>query len=68
MVDTMANLTCPHCKRTYELEMPINYCQILYRCKECNVDITPKKDDCCIFCSYADKKCPSMQPGWEVNI
>lgn len=61
MVEIKANLTCPHCKKTYEVEMPINYCRIVFKCIKCEKNITPKKDDCCIFCSYADKKCPSMQ-------
>jgi hypothetical protein len=61
MFETIANLTCPHCKKTYEVEMPVNYCQIVFKCLKCNENITPKKSDCCIFCSYTDIKCPPMQ-------
>jgi hypothetical protein len=61
MIETIANITCPHCNKTYEAEMPINYCQIVFKCIECGKNITPKEGDCCVFCSYADKKCPAMQ-------
>jgi hypothetical protein len=63
MVEIEAKLTCPHCNKTYEVEMPLNYCRILFNCDACNQDIIPKEGDCCIFCSYADKKCPPLQIG-----
>jgi hypothetical protein len=61
MAETHSLLTCPHCGHSVELEMPIYYCQINYKCQNCKKTITPKDGDCCIFCSYGDKKCPSMQ-------
>ncbi len=61
MVDTRAFLTCPHCGESYQAEMPTNYCQVALDCPECGKRITPKQGDCCVFCSYADKPCPSLQ-------
>lgn len=61
MVETRAITTCPFCRGLYEVEMPTNYCQIVFKCPECGKAITPKEGDCCVFCSYADKKCPIKQ-------
>ncbi len=38
--------------------MPVS---IFFKCQKCGETLKPKKGDCCIFCSYADTKCPS--PG-----
>jgi hypothetical protein len=67
MIETKANLTCPMCSNTYEVEMPNNYCQIRFQCVKCGKNIIPKKHDCCIFCSYADRNCPPMQ-NETINI
>jgi len=61
MTDTKAILSCPHCLFSQEVEMPTNYYQIVFHCKKCGKAITPKKGECCVFCSYADKKCPPKQ-------
>jgi hypothetical protein len=61
MVDLLATLTCPFCGKKTETEMPIDYCQIFFKCPECGELIKPKEGDCCVFCSYADKKCPPKQ-------
>ena len=61
MVETKAKLTCPHCGSSYETEMPMEFCQIALECPKCGKVIDRKEVDCCVFCSYADKKCPSMQ-------
>jgi hypothetical protein len=60
-VETKAMMTCPHCGASYEVEMPTEFCQILMLCPKCGEKITPLEGDCCIFCSYADKKCPPKQ-------
>jgi hypothetical protein len=54
-------LTCPECGVQESLPMPTNACQHSYECKGCHKNITPKEGDCCVFCSYADKKCPIKQ-------
>lgn len=60
-IDTKANLTCPQCGTVQEADMPIDSCQFFYECVSCRAVLRPKEGDCCVFCSYADKKCPSMQ-------
>ena len=61
MVETLATITCPQCGAKQELEMPTNFCQIMYMYPKCKKTLTPKNGDCCVFCSYADKKCPPKQ-------
>jgi hypothetical protein len=61
MIETKANMTCPHCGDTYEVEMPTNMCIIALECRSCGETIRPKDGDCCVFCSYADRRCPPMQ-------
>lgn len=60
-MQTQANLTCPYCKEVQEVEMPTTGCQYMYKCGKCGKVITAKKGDCCVFCSYADIKCPPKQ-------
>ena len=31
------------------------------RCGSCGKVSRPRTGDCCVFCSYGDVKCPSMQ-------
>lgn len=54
-------IKCPICKFTKELMMPCDSCQILYECEECNARLKPRKNECCIFCSYGTVPCPEMQ-------
>lgn len=61
MVETSAIMTCPHCGVSYEVEMPTAYCQVALECEKCGERIDRKAEDCCVFCSYANRKCPSMQ-------
>jgi hypothetical protein len=41
--------------------MQLDSCLVYYECKKCGYIMRPKDGDCCVFCSYADKKCPPMQ-------
>lgn len=52
-----ATVTCPKCGYSSKETMPSDSCLVIYKCKECGFVMTPKEGDCCIFCSYADKKC-----------
>ena len=61
MIHTSATLTCPHCQTNYLLEMPTNACRVFFHCENCGKDLSPKAGDCCVFCSYADRKCPPIQ-------
>jgi hypothetical protein len=56
-----AKITCPHCSFIKEEMMPIDSCQFFYQCSNCHKRIKPKDEDCCVFCSYADTKCPVEQ-------
>lgn len=60
-VKTKANLTCPFCGVAQEVKMPETGCQYMHQCQKCGKVITAKEGDCCVFCSYADIKCPPKQ-------
>jgi hypothetical protein len=60
-IKTKAKITCPECGHIEEVEMPTDYCQIVYECPHCLATIRPKKGFCCVFCSYADTLCPPKQ-------
>lgn len=54
-------ITCPHCGHTKTETLPTDVCQIMYDCENCKATLTPKGDDCCVFCTYSTHKCPSKQ-------
>jgi hypothetical protein len=56
-----AKITCPECGFTTPETMPDNACVHFYKCANCGKILKPKVGDCCVFCSYADTKCPSEQ-------
>ncbi len=58
---TRARLTCPECGVTKEEEMPTDVCQFFYDCTNCGALLRPREGDCCVYCSYADRRCPSKQ-------
>ena len=60
-VITKGRLTCPSCGFAEDMEMPIDACQIFHECSGCKTSLSPKLGDCCIFCSYADVRCPPKQ-------
>ena len=60
-VATTAELPCPVCGLAQDAEMPTDSCQFFYDCVGCGSVIRPQAGDCCVFCSYADKQCPSKQ-------
>ncbi|MEX0649238.1 MAG: GDCCVxC domain-containing (seleno)protein [Balneolaceae bacterium] len=59
---TESTITCPHCGSMKKESMPVDACQFFWQCPVCEKIIRPKKNDCCIYCSYGDTKCPSKQP------
>jgi len=61
MAELVAKMTCPACGWTTMETMPIDYCLRVYQCGKCAVLLKPKAGDCCVFCSYADYPCPSVQ-------
>jgi len=60
-IKTKATLICPKCKVRQEVTMPTNACQHFYKCTSCGEMLKPKEGDCCVFCSYANSKCPPEQ-------
>ena len=60
-VITQARLTCPVCGFTKNEEMPTDVCQFFYDCTNCGALLRPREGDCCVLCSYADRRCPSKQ-------
>ena len=58
---TQAKLTCPQCGYNQIADIPSDACQFFYECVNCKTVVRPKEGDCCVFCSYADSKCPMQQ-------
>jgi len=59
----IATITCPACRHRAVEEIPTTACLYFYTCKGCGVRLKPKRGDCCVFCSYADKCCPYCEEG-----
>lgn len=60
-VKTIAILKCPKCHKLQTSKMPTDACQHFYKCQKCGEMLKPKNGDCCVFCSYANTKCPPKQ-------
>lgn len=60
-IQTQAIITCPSCGAQKEETMPLDACQIAYRCSACGAQLRPKAGDCCVFCSYGSIPCPPKQ-------
>ena len=56
-------ITCPDCGHQETETMPTDSCQFFYECTSCHTVFRPKEEDCCVFCSYGDVKCPPIQKG-----
>ncbi|MFI5203225.1 MAG: GDCCVxC domain-containing (seleno)protein [Flavobacteriales bacterium] len=59
--ELLSEITCPECGYKKTLTMPTETCLIKYTCEKCKTVLYPKDKDCCVFCSYGSKKCPSEQ-------
>lgn len=53
-----ATLTCPECGHKQQGDIPTTSCVPFYVCDGCKKTIRASGDDCCVFCSYADRTCP----------
>ena len=60
-IQTHATIRCPRCGVESNQEMPLDACQIAYRCESCGTTLRPKAGDCCVFCSYGSLPCPPKQ-------
>jgi hypothetical protein len=54
-------ITCPDCGFSKTEKLPTEVCLLKYTCEKCKKEMFPAEEDCCVFCTYGDKKCPSMQ-------
>ena len=65
MAELLVMLTCPVCAHATQETMPTDRCVILYECRACHSALRPKAGDCCVFCSYGDKRCPFVQDSCD---
>ena len=56
-----STIVCPYCGFQKEETLPITYCLLIWKCPSCNKVVQPKKNDCCVFCSYGSIPCTSKQ-------
>jgi Zn ribbon nucleic-acid-binding protein len=61
MVELTATLTCPRCGHSSTETMPTDRCVFFYECLKCGSVLKPKSEDCCVFCSYANRPCLAIQ-------
>jgi transposase-like protein len=61
LIELNSTIKCPFCGFEKEEIMPMDNCLIRYTCTKCGKEIVPKEGDCCVFCSYGTRKCPSKQ-------
>lgn len=54
-------ICCPVCGARRKERMPVDACQCYYECTGCGALLTPRKGDCCVFCSYGTVPCPPVQ-------
>ncbi|HIA92670.1 MAG TPA: hypothetical protein EYO10_01580 [Gammaproteobacteria bacterium] len=54
-------VTCPACEGQSSHVMATDSCLFFLDCPHCQLMITPKKGDCCVFCSYGNVPCPPRQ-------
>ena len=66
-VHKKTKIQCPNCGHQEEMEMPDYVCVRVFKCSSCQEVVHPKEGDCCVFCSYADEKCPSKQQKKECD-
>ncbi|WP_247296452.1 GDCCVxC domain-containing (seleno)protein [Bradyrhizobium sp. 87] len=56
-----STITCPKCGHAAAEVMPTDACQFFYDCKGCGERLKPLPGDCCVFCSFGNVRCPSVQ-------
>ena len=54
-------ITCPQCSTAKTERMPVDACQIVYKCTGCGFILQPRSGNCCVFCSYGSVPCPPIQ-------
>ncbi|MGQ9674024.1 MAG: GDCCVxC domain-containing (seleno)protein, partial [Candidatus Aminicenantales bacterium] len=61
-------VTCPQCGYQKEEIMPTEFCQFFYECPGCGEILKPRQGDCCVFCSYGSRKCPSKEAEGRIEV
>jgi rubredoxin len=61
VIELRSTITCPVCGFSTEEVMPTDACLYLYDCKNCGLQLKPKRGDCCVFCSYGSVPCPPVR-------
>lgn len=56
-----STISCPNCGHSKKEIMPHDACEFFYECENCKIVLKPRQGDCCVYCSYGNVKCPSMQ-------
>jgi len=59
----IAHIKCPACGSVQIETMPEDQCIQFWQCPVCNANWMPENNDCCVYCSYADVACPTVQRG-----
>jgi hypothetical protein len=68
VVPQQAKITCPQCGHVAAETMPTDACLYFYECVGCKTLLRPKPGDCCVFCSYADARCPPQVTGTVLPV
>lgn len=61
MADLNVTVVCPACHRRTDELMPLDRCVFFWECSACHAISKPKAGDCCVYCSYGDRRCPPVQ-------
>lgn len=56
-----STITCPECGHQQTEVMPTDACLFFWDCPKCGTTLKPKEGDCCVFCSFGNIPCPSIQ-------
>ncbi|ADV62300.1 hypothetical protein Isop_1716 [Isosphaera pallida ATCC 43644] len=62
-----STIACPNCHGRSTVLMPTHACIIVWVCPNCSVELKPKTGDCCVFCSYGNRRCPPFQQEHAQN-
>ena len=63
MAELQVTLTCPECGHRAADTMPLDRCVFFFECPGRHSVLKPRPGDCCVYCSYGDKRCPPIQDG-----
>lgn len=64
-IEFKSTITCTNCGKEHLEHMSEDSCQFFWECPTCENVARPQEGDCCVFCSYADTPCPSVQKSLQ---